>query len=36
VFPVLCLPGDCIGDPVCTSRTLAVDYCESLGELPTL
>lgn len=36
VFPVLCLPGDCIGDPVCTSQTLAVDYCESVGEVPLL
>jgi hypothetical protein len=36
VFPVLCLPGDCIGDPICTSQQLAVDYCESVSELPLL
>jgi hypothetical protein len=35
VFPVLCLPGDCIGDPVCTARTLTVDYCTgALSALP--
>jgi hypothetical protein len=35
VFPVLCLPGDCIGDPVCTAQTLTVDYCTgALSELP--
>lgn len=36
VFPVLCLPGDCIGDPVCPTQALAVDYCEAVGELPLL
>jgi len=36
VFPVQCLPGDCIGDPVCTNQTLAVDYCEAVSELPLL
>lgn len=36
VFPVLCLPGDCVGDPICTSQMLAIDYCESVGELPLL
>lgn len=36
VFPVLCLPGDCIGDPICTAQTVSVDYCESVGELPLL
>ncbi len=36
VFPVLCLPGDCIGDPICTNQTLTIDYCESLDELPLL
>jgi hypothetical protein len=36
VFPVLCLPGDCIGDPVCTSSLLSVNYCSAVGELPTL
>lgn len=35
VFPVLCLPGDCIGDPVCTAKTLTVDYCTgALNQLP--
>jgi hypothetical protein len=35
VFPVLCLSGDCIGDPVCTARTLTVDYCTgALNALP--
>lgn len=28
VFPVQCLPGDCIGDPVCTAQQVAIDYCE--------
>ncbi len=35
VFPVLCLPGDCIGDPVCTAATITVDYCTgALDVLP--
>jgi hypothetical protein len=35
VFPVLCLPGDCIGDPVCTAETITVDYCTgALSQLP--
>jgi len=34
VFPIQCLPGDCIGDPVCTSQTLEVDYCTSVSQLP--
>lgn len=35
VFPVLCLPGSCIGDPVCTAQTLTVDYCTgALNQLP--
>jgi hypothetical protein len=28
VFPVQCLPGDCVGDPVCAPTQLTVDYCE--------
>jgi hypothetical protein len=37
VFPVLCLPGECIGDPVCTADTLTVDYCTgALSQLPLL
>lgn len=36
-FPVQCLPGDCLGDPVCTAATLTVDYCTgALNELPLL
>lgn len=35
VFPVLCLPGMCVGDPVCTAQELTVDYCtNALGVLP--
>ncbi|HWO23652.1 MAG TPA: hypothetical protein VNO30_33150 [Kofleriaceae bacterium] len=34
VFPVLCVPGDCVGDPVCTSQTVSVDYCDAVGDLP--
>jgi hypothetical protein len=34
VFPVQCLPGDCVGDPVCTSQTLVVDYCQSFNNIP--
>lgn len=35
VFPNQCLPGDCIGDPVCTAQTITVDYCTgALNELP--
>jgi hypothetical protein len=26
-FPVQCVPGDCIGDPVCRATELTVDYC---------
>jgi hypothetical protein len=37
VFPVLCLPGMCIGDPVCTAQELTVDYCTgALGVLPVI
>jgi hypothetical protein len=36
VFPVLCLPGDCVGDPVCTNQTASVDYCQSVSALPIL
>ena len=35
VFPVQCLPGDCIGDPVCTVATFDVDWCtDPLSQLP--
>lgn len=34
-FPNTCMPGDCIGDPVCSAATLTVDYCTgALNELP--
>jgi len=37
VFPVLCLPGDCIGDPICTAAILTVDYCDgTFSALPLL
>jgi hypothetical protein len=37
VFPVLCLPGDCIGDPVCTAAIYTVDYCDgTFSALPLL
>ena len=37
VFPVACLPGDCVGDPVCTAPQFVVDYCTgALGQLPVL
>jgi len=36
VFPVLCLPGDCIGDPVCTDQTLSVNYCSAVSEIPLI
>lgn len=35
IFPVQCVPGDCIGDPVCTAPRFTVDYCEdALDQLP--
>lgn len=35
VFPVRCLPGDCVGDPVCTSAQITADYCTgALNDLP--
>lgn len=38
VFPVLCVPGECIGDPpVCTAAQYTVDYCDgTLTALPLL
>jgi len=29
VFPVRCLPGDCVGDVVCGERHLTIDYCQA-------
>jgi hypothetical protein len=35
VFPNQCLPGDCVGNPVCTAATFTVDYCTgALSALP--
>lgn len=36
LFTVTCLPGDCIGDPVCTNATLAVDYCDGTASIPVI
>jgi hypothetical protein len=37
VFPVLCLPGDCVGDPICTAAIYQVDYCDdTFAPLPLL
>jgi hypothetical protein len=35
VFPVKCLPAECVGDIVCAEQHLNVDYCEAaLGSVP--
>lgn len=35
VFPNTCVPGDCVGDPVCTAANIDIDYCtDALGALP--
>jgi hypothetical protein len=35
VFPVKCLPAECVGDIVCAEQHLNVDYCEAaIGSLP--
>jgi hypothetical protein len=35
LFNVACVPGDCVGDPVCTAPLFLVDYCTAgLGLLP--
>jgi hypothetical protein len=37
VFPVLCLPGDCVGEPICTAAQYSVDYCSNtISALPLL
>jgi hypothetical protein len=37
IFPVQCLPGDCVGDPVCSVPQITVDYCEdAVSQLPTI
>lgn len=35
VFPVQCVPGDCVGDPVCTAALIVTDYCEAVGVVPS-
>ena len=35
VFPVMCVPGSCTGDIVCSTSVVVSDYCEdALGSLP--
>lgn len=35
IFNVSCVPGDCVGEPVCTAPLFLVDYCEiALGVNP--
>lgn len=34
VYPVQCVPGSCVGDPVCTSQTVVADYCSGIGVIP--
>jgi hypothetical protein len=34
LFPVRCLPGDCVGDPVCTAAQYVVDYCDVVTTQP--
>lgn len=29
IFNVTCVPGDCVGDPVCTTPLFNVDYCDA-------
>jgi len=37
VFPVQCLQGDCLGDPVCSDSHVVVDYCTgALSNIPGL
>jgi hypothetical protein len=37
IFPVQCIPGDCIGDPVCSVGRVVVDYCDgALNNIPVL
>lgn len=35
VYPVTCVPGDCVGDPVCTAPLVVTDYCEAVGVVPS-
>jgi hypothetical protein len=35
VFPIMCIPGMCVGDVVCSSTEITVDYCTgAVGALP--
>jgi hypothetical protein len=35
IFPVQCVPGACIGDPVCTAQRVNIDYCQlTVNALP--
>jgi len=34
VYPVMCTPATCVGEPVCTSQTLVADYCYGVGVIP--
>jgi len=36
VFPIQCVPGDCLGEPVCTNATITVDYCAAVSAIPVL
>ena len=37
VFPVACVIGDCVGDPVCSVSRVVVDYCDgALNAIPVL
>jgi len=36
IFPITCVPGDCVGDPVCTSQTLTVNYCAATTQIPLI
>ncbi len=37
VFPVACVPGDCLGEPVCSAPQYTIDYCEdAISQLPAV
>lgn len=35
VYPVQCVPGDCVGEPVCTAPLIVTDYCDAVGVVPS-
>jgi hypothetical protein len=35
VFPYTCTVGTCVGDIICASTEVAVDFCTAPGALPT-